>query len=179
MAHVTTSSPDGRFAARGWARGSAGLLGALDRWALPALLVLMAAYVVVFTAMAIARLDAFRQGFDLVSYLQPIWNTSQGRPFEQSIYAGARTILLKLGPEGVVVATPQTRERVSGFKVNSIDATGAGDCFAGSLLARLCAGDDVIAAARYANAAAALSTTGYGAVAPIPRPAQVFALLEK
>ena len=93
MAHVTASSPNGHLAARGWARGSVGLLGALDRWALPTLLLLMAAYVVVFTAMAIARLDAFRQGFDLVSYLQPIWNTSQGRPYEQSIYAGASTIL--------------------------------------------------------------------------------------
>jgi 2-dehydro-3-deoxygluconokinase len=39
------------------------------------------------------------------------------------------------------------------------------------------AGDDPFAAARYANAAAALSTTGYGAVAPIPRPDAVNALL--
>ena len=38
-------------------------------------------------------------------------------------------------------------------------------------------GDDVFVAARYANAAAALKTTGYGAVAPIPRPDAVLALL--
>jgi uncharacterized membrane protein len=43
--------------------------------------------------MALARLAIFRQGFDLVSYVQPIWNTAQGRPFEQSIYAGTSTIL--------------------------------------------------------------------------------------
>ncbi|HKQ31344.1 MAG TPA: sugar kinase, partial [Burkholderiales bacterium] len=48
-----------------------------------------------------------------------------------------------------------------------------------ALLARLCAGDDVVVAARYANAAAALSTTGYGAVAPIPRPDKVFALMKQ
>ena len=47
----------------------------------------------------------------------------------------------------------------------------------GALLARLLAGEDPLAAARYANAAAALSTTGYGAVAPIPREAAVRALL--
>jgi 2-dehydro-3-deoxygluconokinase len=46
-------------------------------------------------------------------------------------------------------------------------------------LARLLAGDDVFAAARYANAAAALKTEGYGAVAPIPRPAAVMMLLRR
>jgi 2-dehydro-3-deoxygluconokinase len=58
-----------------------------------------------------------------------------------------------------------------------VDATGAGDAFAGAFLARLVAGDDVLAAASYANAAAALSTTGYGAVAPTPYRDQVLSLL--
>jgi sugar/nucleoside kinase (ribokinase family) len=40
-------------------------------------------------------------------------------------------------------------------------------------------GDDLFAAARYANAAAALATTGFGAVAPLPRDADVRALLER
>jgi 2-dehydro-3-deoxygluconokinase len=58
-----------------------------------------------------------------------------------------------------------------------VDATGAGDCFCGNLLARLSAGASLPEAARYANAAAALSEQGFGAVAPLPRPAQVRALL--
>ena len=45
------------------------------------------------------------------------------------------------------------------------------------VVARLVAGDDPFTAARYANAAAALSTTGYGAVAPIPRKDAVEQLL--
>ena len=45
------------------------------------------------------------------------------------------------------------------------------------IVARLAAGDIPVAAARYANAAAALSTQGYGAVAPIPRAADVRAAL--
>jgi len=61
--------------------------------------------------------------------------------------------------------------------VTQIDATGAGDCFDGAFLARLLAGDAPDAAARYAAVAAALSTTGYGAVAPIPRAAAVRAAL--
>jgi len=57
------------------------------------------------------------------------------------------------------------------------DATGAGDCFCGNLLARLAQGDNIFEAARYANAAAALTVQGYGAVAPLPYPGQVRALL--
>jgi len=93
---------------------------------------------------------------------------------------GARAVLLKLGKDGVLVspAPGAARVRVPGFRVDAVDATGAGDCFAGALIARLVAGDDVFAAARYANAAAGLTTTGYGAVAPIPRPDAVRKLLE-
>lgn len=91
--------------------------------------------------------------------------------------AGARHVLLKLGKDGVIVADAGQRRHMPGFPVQAVDATGAGDCFAGALVARLDAGDDPAAAARYANAAAALTTTGYGAVAPIPRPDAVRALL--
>lgn len=91
--------------------------------------------------------------------------------------AGARHVLLKLGKDGVIVADAGQRRHMPGFPVQAVDATGAGDCFAGALVARLDAGDDPAAAARYANAAAALTTTGYGAVAPIPRPDAVCALL--
>ena len=60
-----------------------------------------------------------------------------------------------------------------------MDATGAGDTFAGNVLARLLAGDGPEEATRYANAAAALSTTGYGAVAPMPRREDVLAFLKQ
>ena len=69
------------------------------------------------------------------------------------------------------------RARIPGFRVEAVDATGAGDTFAGAFLARHLAGDTLEQAARYANAAAALSTRGYGAVAPIPREAEVRAFL--
>jgi 2-dehydro-3-deoxygluconokinase len=92
---------------------------------------------------------------------------------------GAPTVFLKLGPGGVIVSDGRRRERLAGHEVNAVDATGAGDCFCGAALARLAAGDDLVDAARYANAAAALATTGFGAVAPLPRPEAVRALLAK
>ena len=90
---------------------------------------------------------------------------------------GAKHVFLKLGPDGVIASDGTRRERLAGHRVNAVDATGAGDCFAGSALARLAAGDSIWDAARYANAAAALATTGFGAVAPLPRPDAVRALL--
>lgn len=90
----------------------------------------------------------------------------------------APLVLLKCGAAGCIVATRDGRTRIPPHPVAAVDATGAGDTFAGALLARLLAGDEALAAARYANAAAALSTTGYGAVAPIPREAAVRRLLD-
>jgi 2-dehydro-3-deoxygluconokinase len=86
-------------------------------------------------------------------------------------------VLLKLGKEGLVVADRDSRTPIGGHVVEAVDATGAGDTLAGAFLARRVAGDDPLAATRYANAAAALSTRGYGAVAPIPRAAEVTSFL--
>ncbi|MGA7780457.1 MAG: sugar kinase [Paraburkholderia sp.] len=86
---------------------------------------------------------------------------------------GPRVVALKLGKQGAYVATPDERHMVPAYVVNAVDATGAGDCFGGAFIARIVAGDDPFVAARYANVAAALSTQGFGAVAPIPDRAAV------
>lgn len=92
---------------------------------------------------------------------------------------GCPLVALKLGRDGVLLADRAARERIAGHAVEAVDATGAGDTFAGAFLARLVAGDSPRDAAVYANAAAALATTGYGAVAPIPLEAEVLAFLAK
>jgi 2-dehydro-3-deoxygluconokinase len=92
--------------------------------------------------------------------------------------AGAPVVVLKCGQHGCVVSDGKRSEAFAGHEVRNVDATGAGDCFDGAYAARIVAGDDPFAAARYANAAAALATTGFGAVAPLPRDAEVRALLK-
>ena len=91
---------------------------------------------------------------------------------------GAKTVALKLGEKGAIVATARERHRIAPFACKPVDATGAGDTFGGAFVARLVAGDALRDAGRYAAAAAALSTEGYGAVAPIPHAAAVRAALE-
>jgi len=90
---------------------------------------------------------------------------------------GAPRVVLKLGRDGALVSDGTRLERVAGHSVPMADATGAGDCFCGNLLARLALGDSIFTAARYANAAAAIAVQGFGAVAPLPRPQQVRTML--
>ncbi len=92
---------------------------------------------------------------------------------------GPKIVVLKMGAEGALLATADGRVRIPPFPCTPVDATGAGDTFCGSFLARTIAGDSPEPAARYAAAAAALKTQGYGAVAPIPRPAEVLAALSR
>jgi 2-dehydro-3-deoxygluconokinase len=91
---------------------------------------------------------------------------------------GAPMVALKMASDGALLAFPDKRVRIAPYRVQSVDATGAGDTFDGAFLTRLLEGDDPETAARYANVAAALSTTGYGAVTPIPRKATVMAALK-
>lgn len=86
---------------------------------------------------------------------------------------GADIVALTMGAEGTLVATADDREHLPAFPVKAVDATAAGDTFDGAFLAEYVRTSDPFAAARYANATAALSTQGYGAVAPMPRRTEV------
>jgi 2-dehydro-3-deoxygluconokinase len=90
-----------------------------------------------------------------------------------ALACGAPIVALKCGERGAIVASPDARHRIDPHPVTAVDATGAGDTFGGAFVARLLAGDDLPTAGRYAAVAAALSTTGFGAVAPIPTADQV------
>jgi 2-dehydro-3-deoxygluconokinase len=90
---------------------------------------------------------------------------------------GSKVVVLKMGEAGAYVATSDARVRIPVYPVVPVDATGAGDTFCGSFLARILAGDGPEAAARYAGVAAALKCMGYGAVEPIPRAEAVWAAL--
>ena len=90
---------------------------------------------------------------------------------------GPRIVVLKLGAKGALLGTQAGQTAIPPHPCTPVDGTGAGDTFCGSFLARLILGDDPLEAASYAGTAAALKTEGYGAVAPMPRAAQVLAAL--
>jgi 2-dehydro-3-deoxygluconokinase len=92
---------------------------------------------------------------------------------------GAAQVVLKLGADGALASDGTQRRSVPGYAVQARDATGAGDCFAGNLLAQLSSGHTLWDATAYANAAAALSVQGIGAVSPLPGRDAVLNLLDK
>ncbi len=75
---------------------------------------------------------------------------------------GPGIIALKLGSEGSYIASEGERATVPPFRVKSIDTTGAGDVFDASFVYGHSNGWDIEKAGKFANAAAALSTRGYG-----------------
>ncbi|MBD1390896.1 sugar kinase [Neiella sp. HB171785] len=92
---------------------------------------------------------------------------------------GARIVVLKKGGEGATVATESERFSILPHKVTPVDATAAGDSFAGSFCTHYVRGASLKDALAYANATASITITGYGAVAPLPTLAQVEARLNE
>ncbi len=91
---------------------------------------------------------------------------------------GLKGVILKRGSEGTYVAVPGGKAAwVRPFPVETVDSVGAGDCFNGAFAVGLMEGKDRWAAAQFASAAAALSTTKRGAQASMPTRAEVEALL--
>jgi 2-dehydro-3-deoxygluconokinase len=86
---------------------------------------------------------------------------------------GPRIVALTLGSDGALIATRERRERLAPILCKPVDATAAGDAFDGAFLAEYLRTKDPFQAGRFANAAAALSTEGYGAVGPLARRADI------
>jgi ribokinase len=83
---------------------------------------------------------------------------------------GPATVLVTLGADGVHVATASLDRHVPAPAVDAVvDATGAGDTFIGAFAVARSEGADVVAAAAYAQRAAALSVTRAGALGGMPR----------
>jgi sugar/nucleoside kinase (ribokinase family) len=72
-------------------------------------------------------------------------------------------VIVRSGAEGCVVAESEVRSVVvEGFVVESVDSNGAGDTHVGAFAAMLAVGRTPLDAARWANAAAAISVTKRG-----------------
>lgn len=82
---------------------------------------------------------------------------------------GARSVVLTCGPDGALVSEDGVVTKVPGVPAPVVvDQTGAGDCLAGTIAARLALGDPLLDAVALATAAAALSVGGQGGTGRIP-----------
>ncbi|MGH2718676.1 MAG: PfkB family carbohydrate kinase, partial [Actinomycetota bacterium] len=81
---------------------------------------------------------------------------------------GPGVVVVTLGRRGVIAVDGPVRYELAAHRVVATDATGAGDCFTGSLAARLAAADPFDEALAYANAAASVCVERPGAGPSMP-----------
>ncbi len=81
---------------------------------------------------------------------------------------GVMIAVITMGAAGCLVASNEGSYRVGGYEVESVDATAAGDAFAGAFAVGLGEGMPLVEAATFANAAGALATTVAGAQPSLP-----------
>ena len=77
-------------------------------------------------------------------------------------------VVLKMGDKGSFIYGDDICQMVPTFKVEAVDTTAAGDCFTGVLVKQYAETKDIVASARYASAAAAISVQHLGAQPSLP-----------
>ena len=93
---------------------------------------------------------------------------------------GVPTVIVTLGAKGVFVSQTSGPTLIPAHRVNVVDTTGAGDAFCGGFAAGLVRFDgDILAAARFGNAVAALSVTKFGTAPSMPTAREIARFLRK
>lgn len=89
-------------------------------------------------------------------------------------------LIVTLGSQGsVLYADSVEAGRVAAPVVTAVDTTGAGDTYCGAFAAAIAQGRELVAAAAFASAAAALSVQSLGAVPSIPTRVRIEAMIGK
>lgn len=93
---------------------------------------------------------------------------------------GAESVIVTLGPAGALVLETASSPalRIPAGSVKAVDASGAGDCFAGTLTGLLAQGAALSAAARLATQAAGIAVGRAGTLASFPSRAELSALIK-
>ena len=81
---------------------------------------------------------------------------------------GVENVIVTIGKNGAIMATGEETVHVRGIDVNTVDATGAGDAFCGTLAVAISSGKEMKEAVLYSNCAGALATTKIGAQEALP-----------
>ena len=90
---------------------------------------------------------------------------------------GVQLALVKMGGEGVLVATPDDEHVVPPHPVEVVCGLGAGDAFGGALVHGLLAGWDPVRIAEYANAAGAVVASRLACADAMPTTAELDAIV--
>jgi len=115
--------------------------------------------------------------FDLFADALTLPTGSREERMRAYVQQTGRSIIVTLGADGVLAATPSEFLKVEALKIKPVDTVGAGDTFCGYLGAGLAAGMPLAQALRRATVAASLACLKPGAQPAIPLSAEVDAAL--
>ena len=90
---------------------------------------------------------------------------------------GIQTVIVTLGSAGALLVSDKQTELISSPAVESVDTTGAGDAFCGSMAESLSRGLSFLESVEHSVTAGALSTTTYGAQISMPTRSEVDSFL--
>ena len=90
---------------------------------------------------------------------------------------GIQTVIVTLGSAGALLVSDKQTELISSPAVESVDTTGAGDAFCGSMAESLSRGLSFLESVEYSVTAGALSTTTHGAQISMPTRSEVDSFL--
>ena len=107
------------------------------------------------------------------------------RGADEVCHSGLKLLVVSRGREGCYFATGEERGYVPGYRVATVDTTGAGDGFVAGLLAglleigfQLDSSKKLTDVLRFANAVGALTTTKRGAILALPTREEVLRFVE-
>lgn len=108
-----------------------------------------------------------RRGVDLIFCNEDeamLWTGASSRETAmENLKTLCRTVAMTCGKEGALVHDGKVTTMVPGVPAKAVDTTGAGDMFAGAFLSAINAGHSYAEAAAFANRAASLLVSSYGA----------------
>lgn len=107
----------------------------------------------------------FFTGCYQADYEPEIWKQKVIETFRKK---GVRNLIVTLGAEGALYAGEKESYQIPPCQVEAVDTTAAGDAFNAAFCIRLAQGASVDEAARYGNAAGAMTAAAYGSLPSMP-----------
>ena len=131
-------------------------------------------------------LDDLRDSLPLIDFITPnedeaAFFSGRKEPEEMAdafLERGVKKVIVKLGGKGCLLKTGEQTVRIPGYRIEAVDATGAGDNFVAGFVSEILRGSTDGEALRFANACGAICTTSVGAATALKNRDQVLKWME-
>ena len=132
-------------------------------------------------------LEVLRESLPLIDYITP--NEDEAAFFtglkspegmaDEFLRLGVKNVIIKLGSRGCLLKNSGRLVELPGYRIDAVDATGAGDNFLAGFVSEILRGSTEEDALRFANACGAICTTAVGAATALQSREQVIRWMER